>query len=167
MLTGIQILSCVNKPKEPGVISKNPNTPSPVNIYSLIHAYFNAVSGNKGNKDWSKLIAICIPTVQLNAMGITEQGKNEFHPTDLKTFTEHFDQYFAANSFFQSYQIKRVDHYAHIAQAWCQYASFAESDKKNRIDQGMIGFQLVELDGGWKIASVIYNSETSEHVLAE
>ena len=167
ILTGIQFLSCVNKPKEPGANTKNPKPSSPVSIDSLIDAYFIAVSGNKGSKDWSKLTAICIPSVQLNAMGITEQGKNEFHPTDLRTFTEHFDQYFAANSFFQSYQIKRVDHYAHIAQAWCQYASFADAGKTNRIDRGMIGFQLVELDGRWKIANVIYNSETNEHPLTE
>lgn len=167
ILTGIQLLSCVNKPKEPGANIEHTKTLSPASIESLIDAYFIAVSGNKGSKDWSKLTSICIPSVQLNAMGISGEGKNEFHPTDLKTFTAHFDQYFAANSFFQSYKIKRVDHYAHIAQAWCQYNSFADTGKKNRIDRGMIGFQLVELDGTWKIANVIYNSETSEHPLTD
>jgi|GEM_PF-1909684 len=130
----------------------------PSAIDTLIASYYEAVSG-KGKKDWRLLDSVCLPEAQFNAMGINEEGENEWHPGTMRTFKAHMSPYIEASGFYQRELKKDVRHFNRVAQVWSTYET-RNDPQGELIDRGIMGFQLVELGGKWKIANVIWNSET-------
>lgn len=141
--------------------TKKNNSSSPEAIDTLIDQYFTAVSG-KGKKDWSKLKEITLASVQFNVVGINADGTNNFHPMTLDKFIDHMTPYIEKNGFYQKGFTTQVDYYNKIAQVWCGFESRNEPGS-NAIDKGIITFQIVLTNGKWKIASVMWNSETKDN----
>lgn len=134
----------------------------PLAIDSLIAIFYRALSG-KGRKNWSPLREICLPTAQFNAMGINLEGRNEWYPNqNLDSYLHHLAPYAEANGFYQTERYREVQYFNKIAQVWSAYESRNTPDGEI-IDRGMYSFQLVEMEGSWKIANVLWNSETEEH----
>lgn len=132
----------------------------PAAIDSLIDKYYLAVSG-KGEMDWSLLREICLESTQLNAMGVNEQGENQYYPTTLESYIEHLGPFIEEYGFYQKEVFREVDYYNRIAQVWSAFESYYEPGGE-LIDRGIFSFQLAELDGQWKVVNVLWNSETEE-----
>lgn len=134
----------------------------PLAIDSLIALFYRTLSG-KGRKNWSPLREICLPTAQFNAMGINLEGRNEWYPNqNLDSYLHHLAPYVEANGFYHTELHRDVRYFSQIAQVWSAYESRNTPDGEI-IDRGLYSFQLVKMGGRWKIANVLWNSETEEH----
>ncbi len=127
-----------------------------VEIDSLLDQYFHAVSG-RGKVNWDLLESLCVPNVQFLVMGINKQGENIYHPGSLEEFTEHMTPYIKKHGFFQRDAHRQIEQYYRIAHVWSHFES-RNKPKGEVIDQGRISFQLVRIEGEWKIGSVMWNS---------
>jgi hypothetical protein len=137
----------------------------PSAIDDVLTAYFSAVSG-VGEHDWAALEAICLSSTQFNSMGINDAGENTWHPTTLTEFESHMGPYIAREGFYQKSIRYQVDYYNKVAQAWVLYESRNNPDGP-LVDKGMASFHLVQLDGQWKVANVIWNSETKDKPISD
>jgi hypothetical protein len=129
----------------------------PPAVYETVDRYFRAVSG-KGARNWQDLRSLCLPTCQFNGMGVNERGASVFVPSNLEGYIDHLDPYLKKEGFYQKALLKKADQYRQVAQVWCAFES-RNAPEGPVIDQGRIGFQLVQVQGDWKIAAVLWNSE--------
>lgn len=162
-IVAMALASCREAAPEAGAspsLDTTEETAYPAAIDSLIDAYYRAVSG-KGEMDWAPLRAICLENAQLNAMGINEEGENQYYPTTLESYIEHLGPFIEENGFYQKEVFRKIDYYNRIAHAWSVFESYYEPGGE-LIDRGIFSFQLAELDGQWKIVNVLWNSETEE-----
>ncbi|MCO6478829.1 MAG: hypothetical protein J5I94_19500 [Phaeodactylibacter sp.] len=134
--------------------------PYPAAIDSLIDKYYRSVSG-QGEMDWAPLREICLESTQFNAMGINEEGENQYYPTTLESYIEHLGPFVEEYGFYQKEIFRSVNHYNRIAQVWSVFESYYEPGGE-QIDRGIYSFQLVQLGGEWKAVNVLWNSETEE-----
>lgn len=154
------MLSCTSAPGNTVKI-----TPIPSQVDQLIDDYYKAVSG-KGDKDFSLLRSLLLPSAQFNAMGINEQGQNQYYPLTLNEYIEHLTPYIKEQGFYQTERYRKADYFNKIAQVWSVYESRNTSDGEI-IDRGIYSFHLVQLDGEWKIANILWNSETTSTQVPE
>ena len=134
---------------------------NPEAIGSVTGSYFRIVSGPPGGRDWEQLRALSLETARFDAVGINERGQNEFHPQTREEYVKHLGEYLRKYGFFQSEVKRTVRCYARIAQVFSTYES--RNDRRGKvIDRGVMSFHLIHTEGRWKIAHVMWNSETKE-----
>jgi hypothetical protein len=134
----------------------------PEAMNNVTSAYYRIVSGPPGGRDWNQLRTLSLESARFDAVGINEQGKNQFHPQTREEYINHLGEYLRKYGFFQS-EIKRTTEcYARIAHVLSTYESRNEM-KGKVIDRGIMSFQLIHDEGRWRIAHVMWNSETREH----
>ena len=137
---------------------------NPEAVGNVVGAYYRIVSGPAGGRDWEQFRTLFTETARLDAVGINEQGQNQFHPQSREEYVDHLGEYLKQYGFFQS-EIKRATTcYARIAHVLSTYES--RNDRKGKvIDRGVMSFQLIHDAGRWRIAHVMWNSETREYPL--
>jgi hypothetical protein len=131
--------------------------PAPADAQRIVTAFYAAISAEKGEKDWQALRALCLPAAHFNAMGINEQGSNEFYPQTMEQYVEHLTPYIREYGFLVRETSRRTEYYEKIAHVWSAYES-RNAAGGPVIDRGYYSFQLVQVDGQWKIAGVLWNS---------
>lgn len=129
-------------------------------IEQIIGYYYSAVSGPSGKRDWERLKSICLESAKFNAVGITAQGTNVFHPQTLKEYCQHMDSYITKFGFYQTEIYYEIKLYSSIAHVFSTYES-RNTPKGDIMDRGVFSFQLIKTDTEWKIANIMWNSETS------
>ena len=135
-------------------------------IESVIETYYKAVSGPAGKHDWSLMREICLPNAQFNAMGITAEGTNRFHPQSMEEYFKHLGKYLENYGFYQEEIFRRVDRYANIAHVFSTFQSRMEPEG-DFIDKGVFSFQLIYDKERWWIANVLWHSATKENPIPE
>lgn len=149
-----QTLSLVSRPK--AITCVNPET-----IGDVTRDYYRIISGSSGRRDWDQLRTLTLETTRFDAVGINEKGENQFHPQSREEYINHLGEYLRNHGFFQN-EIKRTAKcYARIAHVFSTYES-RNAMKGKVIDRGILSFQLIHTEGRWKIAHVMWNSETRE-----
>lgn len=150
---------------QPRSLAPNPEGPNCFNreeISNVISAYYRIISGPSGSRDWDKFRTLSLETARFDAVGINEKGQNQFHPQSRDEYINHITEYLRKYGFFQSELKRTIECYARVAHVLVTYESRNEV-KGNVIDRGVMSFQLVYDDGRWRIAHVMWNSETREH----
>lgn len=129
---------------------------------NVVSTYYRILSGPAGSRNWDQLRTVSLATARFDAIGIDEKGQNNFHPQSREDYINHMDEYLRKYGFFQS-EIKRTTEcYARIAHVLSTYESRNEI-KGKVIDRGIMSFQLLYDEGRWRIAHVMWNSETKQY----
>lgn len=132
---------------------------NPEAISDVTSAYYRIVSGPSGSRNWDQFRTLSLETARFDAVGINEEGQNQFFPQSGEEYINHMAEYLRKYGFFQS-EIKRTTKcYARIAHVFSTYESRNEM-KGKVIDRGVMSFQLIHDEGRWRIAHVMWNSET-------
>ncbi|HYP29305.1 MAG TPA: hypothetical protein VE262_21520 [Blastocatellia bacterium] len=130
----------------------------------VIGAYFRIISGPPGDRDWAGFNSLLLETARFDAVGINEKGENQFFPQSRDQYIRHVSEYVKGQGFFQK-EVRRVTTcYARIAHVLSTYESRNEAGGKT-IDRGLLSFQMIHEGGRWKIAHVVWNSETKRYPL--
>lgn len=136
------------------------------NVDEITDLYFDRISGQAKQHDWSSFKSLFLPTTQFNAIGINENGENEFYPQSLEEFIQHLKEYTETSGFFQKSLERSKIQYGRMAQMITVYES-RNSPSGNIIDRVLISFHLVQKEERWWIASILWNSETKKNPLPE
>lgn len=143
-------------PRPKGLSCTNPET-----IGDVTSSYYRIISGSSGGRDWDQLRILSLETARFDAVGINEKGENQFHPQSREEYINHLAEYLSKYGFFQTEIRRTIKCYARIAHVFSTYES--RNDRKGKvIDRGIMSFQLIHDKGRWKIAHVMWNSETKE-----
>lgn len=134
---------------------------NPEAIGAVTGDYYRIVSGPSGGRAWDQFRALFFETARFDAVGINEKGQTLFHPQSREEYIKHLGEYLKEYGFFQSEVKRTVNCYDRIANVLSTYESRNEKQGKV-IDRGVMSFQLIHGEGRWRIAHVMWNSETKE-----
>ena len=138
--------------------------PPPAEIEHTIDAYFSLLSGPPGDRDWPDFRSLFFPSARFHAMGVDEQGESAFYPQDLDEYVHHIDDFVATRGFYQRDTCRRTFVAGRTATVIATFESRLEPDG-DVVDRGVISFHLVRDQSAWRIASVLWNSATSDSPL--
>lgn len=137
---------------------------NPEAINEVTDSYFRIISGPPGGREWDRFRALSLDTARFDAVGVDDRGENRFFPQSKDEYISHVAEYLKKRGFFQR-EIKRtVECYARIAHVFSTYESRNTPEGKV-IDRGVMSLQLVFAEGRWRIAHVMWNSETAANPL--
>jgi hypothetical protein len=135
---------------------------NPEAIGNVTSAYYRIISGPPGGRDWEQFRVLFLETARFDAVGVNEEGRNEFHPQSREEYVKHLGEYLRKYGFYQSEVKRTVTCYSRIAHVLSTYES-RNNGKGEVIDRGLMSFQLINAGGRWRIAHVMWNSETRDY----
>lgn len=140
------------------------SAPPPSEADHTIDAYFSLLSGPAGARDWAAFRALLFPWARFHAMGVDEQGESAFYPQDLDEYVHHIDDFVSTRGFYHRDTCRRTFVAGRTATVVATFESRLEPTG-DVIDRGVISFHLVRDQADWRIASVLWNSETADSPL--
>ena len=127
-------------------------------LTNTLDAYFAALSGPQGERDWTALRAATLDTARFDPIGIDQAGQNRYYPQSREEFLAHIDAYARTTGFFQRPVDPEFRCWRRVAQVWTRFESRNAADGPV-IDRGRMGLHLVHDGTRWSIAHVQWNSE--------
>lgn len=152
-------LSCNNEPKE-SLLTETTADPELQAIQETIDGLYESIHVDKGEvADLDQLLSHFAPDARL---GSVQEGK-----TDLKTAVEYFESWNAAMKeikpdLLKEWEIEgKSQYFGNIAYHSSHYGVYFNNTEE-MAEQGIINYQLVKLDDGWKVLSMIWQAEKPE-----
>jgi hypothetical protein len=128
----------------------------------LVAALYEAVSAPPGKEhDWNRFRALFAPKAQL-VVRTAEGG--------LRAMTvEEFIAAASANRepFVERELASRIEAWGHIAHSWSSYEGVIGEGESARTIRGVNSFQMAEIEGGWKVVTIFWESEASAGAIPE
>ena len=119
-------------------------------IEATVLAVYNVLSGPAGRRDWNRFEALFAPNAQIATM---EAGKTTvLTPHD---YAEKFKPVLNEKSLFEHPVSTRVQRDGDVAQVWTPYEARAAANQEKADASGVESFQLVRVDGAWKVQSLL------------
>lgn len=148
------------------VPDSQPAAPAPdseqFQIESTVLAVYNVISGPAGRRDWDRFKDLFAPGAQLISTRVTD-GVVSTRVMTTDDYIAATTENFAKNGFFERPLGNRVTIYRDIANVISAYESrHASADEKPFI-RGINSFQLVKLDGRWKVQQILWEPEDAAH----
>jgi hypothetical protein len=141
--------------------AKNPGDVDTVD--HLVASLYDVVSGPAGQRDWDRFRALFVPDGRL-AWIVPEsaatkdaparKGDAVFLTPDM--FMQQNDPYFKTHGFFERSIAKRVEEFGNLVEVWSTKESRDAKDDA-RPSRGIDSFQIVQADGRFWIASLIFD----------
>lgn len=133
-------------------------------INHIIHALYDVISGEKGNKrDWDREKYIFHPNAQLTKIEYDKDGNRIIRFMTLEDFIEYAKPFLDGEGFFEYEIFNKVDEFAHIAHVWSTYACKKDLDDPVPYSRGINSIQLLNDQNRWWILSVYWNSESNKY----
>lgn len=134
------------------------------NPNSLVNAYFNAISGPPGGRNWNRVNSLFRADAQVNAVNYNEDGTAQVTFGTISDYIEGIKPFFQNHGFRQEELKRELKQYENIAQVFCSYKSvyFFPEDGKSTVELGMMSIQLVFDEDRWWISSLFWNPEGPE-----
>lgn len=120
--------------------------------------YYGAVSGPPGEREWTALRALIMPTARVDAIGINETGMNQYYPQSRDEFLDHLSAYVRHTGFFQQAVEADVRCTSRAAQVWARFES-RNSPAGDLIDTGWMSVHLVQDGKRWRVAHLLWHSD--------
>ncbi|HUR83190.1 MAG TPA: nuclear transport factor 2 family protein [Thermoanaerobaculia bacterium] len=119
-------------------------------IEATVLAVYNVVSGPAGRRDWKVFEELFAPDARIVTV---EGGKTTvLAPHD---YAEHFKPILNEKSVFEHPVATRVERDGDVAQVWTAYEARATASQEKFDARGVESFQLVKVNGAWKVQSIL------------
>ncbi|MDT8319808.1 MAG: hypothetical protein RQ826_04705 [Xanthomonadales bacterium] len=152
-------MSDTPSPMRPTVEARPEDVASPD---AIIAALYDCISGPAGSRNWARLKTLYLPEARLIPVGKRMHRDADFSVLTLAQWIEDARPYMAENDFYEKEVMRHSDRFGRIIQAFSTYETRKEP-KDEAIARGINSIQLVENEGRWWIASVIWDNESKEN----
>jgi hypothetical protein len=134
-------------------------------VDSLVRAVYNVISGPAGPRDWARFRGLFAEGGRLIAIRVTPEGPvaNVMTADD---YAKRAGANFEKNAFFESEVAHRVETFGSIAHVFSTYESRRAPGEKP-FARGINSFQLVKDGKGWKVMTILWDSEREGQPIPE
>jgi len=126
-------------------------------IDTAVHACYDVISGPAGSRDWARFRSLFAEGARLIPIRQTAQGSlpSVMTPED---YEKRAGANFEKAAFYESEVARRVETFGDIAHVFSTYESRRAHGEKP-FARGINSFQLVKTTAGWKIMTILWDSE--------
>jgi hypothetical protein len=134
-------------------------------IEGSVKAVYEAISGPAGPRDWARFRSLFAEGGRLIAIRMTPNGPapTVMTPDD---YEQRSSPNMEKNAFFETAVAQRIETFGNIAHVFSTYESRRALGEKP-FARGINSFQLVRQDGGWKVMTILWDSEREGQPLPE
>ncbi|HEY1496414.1 MAG TPA: hypothetical protein VGF49_17800 [Candidatus Solibacter sp.] len=134
-------------------------------VESVVRAVYDVISGPAGARDWARFRALFAEGGRLIAIRVTPEG-----PVPNVMTTDDYAKRAGANmeknAFYESELAHRVETFGNIAHVFSTYESRRAPGEKP-FARGINSFQLVKDGKGWKVMTILWDSEREGQTIPE
>lgn len=134
-------------------------------IDSAIRAVYDVISGPAGTRDWARFHSLFAEGARLIPIRVTPEGSAAVVMTP-DDYEKRAGANFATSAFYESEAARRVETFGNIAHVFSTYESRRAPGEKP-FARGINSFQLVKTGSGWKIMTILWDSERPGNPLPE
>ena len=134
-------------------------------IDTAVHAVYDVISGPAGTRDWARFHSLFAESARLIPIRTTPQGSLPAVMTP-EDYEKRAGANFEKAAFYESEVARRVETFGNIAHVFSTYESRRAPGEKP-FARGINSFQLVKTAAGWKIMTILWDSEREGHPLPE
>lgn len=134
-------------------------------IDSLTHAVYEVISGPAGTRDWARFRGLFADGGRLIAIR-TVAGVSTPSVMTAEEYAQRAGANFEKNPFYESELARRVETFGAIAHVFSTYESRRAPGEKP-FARGINSFQLVRDAKGWKVVTILWDSEREGNPLPE
>ena len=134
-------------------------------IDTAVRAVYAVISGPAGTRDWARFHALFAEGARLIPIRTTPEGSapSVMSPGD---YEKRAGANFSKTAFYESEVAHRVETFGNIAHVFSTYESRHAPGEKP-FARGINSFQLVKTSDGWKIMTILWDSEREGNSLPE
>jgi hypothetical protein len=134
-------------------------------IDSVTRAVYDAISGPAGPRDWARFRALFADGARLISIR-TANGVSTPNVMTPDEYATRAGANFEKNPFYESTAAQRVETFGAIAHVFSTYESRRAPGEKP-FARGINSFQLVKTPQGWKVMTILWDSEREGNSLPE
>jgi hypothetical protein len=126
-------------------------------IDSAVRACYDVISGPAGTRDWARFHSLFAAGARLIPVRAATQGSSPVVMTPAD-YEKRAGANFEKTAFYESEVAHRVESFGDIAHVFSTYESRRAPGEKP-FARGINSFQLVNTSAGWKIMTILWDSE--------
>jgi hypothetical protein len=134
-------------------------------IESVTKAVYDTISGPAGTRDWARFRSLFADGGRLIAIRLTPQGATPAVLT-VEDYIERAGANFEKSGFYESEKARRVETFGAIAHVFSTYESRHAPGEKP-FARGINSMQLVKSGGGWKVMTILWDSEREGNAIPD
>jgi hypothetical protein len=134
-------------------------------IESVTREVYNTISGPAGPRDWSRFRALFADGARLISIR-TANGVSTPNVMTPDEYATRAGANFEKNPFYESAVAQRVETFGAIAHVFSTYESRRAPGEKP-FARGINSFQLVKTPQGWKVMTILWDSEREGNSIPE
>lgn len=162
-----QRAAILDLPSGPEPISEDVTSPE-----AAVQAVYNSISGpaeEDAPRDWDRLRSLFLPNARLVLVrwGNAEKEVEILRAWDVEGFITAGRDFYRDSAFYEHEVSRRVDRFGNIAQVFSTYESRWGSQESEPVARGINGVQLVQAEGRWWIAHLIWDVERPTNRIPE
>ncbi len=139
--------------------SYEPKTEEISSIEGIVTALYDVISGPAGQRNWDRLQALCMPSVQFNALVPTQEGESIYQSLSLAEYIRQANPFFLESGFYETEIGRKVEEFNGIAQVFSSYETRTEVEKEP-FSKGINSIQLVFDEDRWWIVNILWGTAT-------
>jgi hypothetical protein len=134
-------------------------------IESVTHAVYGVISGPAGTRDWARFRSLFAEGGRLIAIR-TVAGVSTPAVMTPDEYAQRAGANFEKNAFYESEVARRVETFGNIAHVFSTYESRRAPNEKP-FARGINSFQFVRDANGWKVITILWDSEREGNPMPE
>jgi hypothetical protein len=134
-------------------------------IDTTVHALYAVISGPAWIRDWARFRSLFADGARLIPIRTTPQGSDPAVMTP-EDYEKRAGANFEKNAFYESEVARRIETFGNIAHVFSTYESRRAPGEKP-FARGINSFQLVKTAAGWKVMTILWDSEREGNPLPE
>lgn len=138
-----------------------PNTEEVATIEGITTALYEVISGPAGERNWSRLKALCKPNAQFNALVPSPEGEVRYQSLSLDEYIGKAAPFFMESGFYEVEIGRIVEEFNGIAQVFSSYETRTEVEGEP-FTKGINSIQLVYDEDRWWVVNILWGTATEE-----
>ncbi|HNW58167.1 MAG TPA: hypothetical protein PKI62_00655 [bacterium] len=135
---------------------------------AAVHAAYECISGAAGReRDWPRMRHLWLDGARIILSSQEYAGKRRWENLDLETFIKRVSVYYRQEGIFEREIAATVHRFGNVAQVWSTFEVCKGAPDGPVIGRGINAWQLVETEGRWLIAQLIYDFESDRNPLPQ
>jgi hypothetical protein len=134
-------------------------------VESIVRAVYNSISGPAGPRDWVKFKGLFAEGGRLIAIRMVN-GTPQASVMTPDEYAQRAGANFEKNPFYEAEAARRVEEFGAIAHVFSTYESRRAPGEKP-FARGINSFQLVKTAEGWKVMTILWDSERAGNPIPE
>ncbi len=131
-------------------------------IEGITTALYDVISGPAGQRNWSRLKALCKPNAQFNALVPTPEGEKNYQTLSLEEYIGKADPFFMESGFYEVETGRVVEEFNGIAQVFSSFETRTEVEGEP-FTKGINSIQLVYDQDRWWVVNILWGTATPEN----